>query len=146
MVSRTLAIDLGSKRVGLAISDPLGLTAQPLGFILFLGWSELIADLKKIIEEKSVKSVLIGLPKNMDGTLGLKAEESIKFSEMLRTECNLEVKLFDERLTTKQSENILINEFDLSRNRRKNVRDTMAACIILQSYLNHPKSSALTDI
>lgn len=139
-MARILSIDFGSKRVGLAISDPLGMIAQPFGFVPFSGQRNFTTALKKIVEEKRVELILLGLPKNMDGTLGGQAEDIMELSGVIRKACGIEVQLWDERLTTKQAEKILVNEFDLSRAKRKNVRDSVAACLFLQSYLDSKSS------
>lgn len=141
MHPRILAIDYGSKRVGVALSDPLGMMAQPLDFIAFSGREKFFADLKKIIEEKGVRLLLLGLPKNMDGSLGPKAQECLELSEALKKEFGLEVELADERLTTRQADNVMINELNLSREKRKGLRDSMAAAILLQAYLDSHKVS-----
>ena len=139
---RVLAIDYGTKRIGLAVSDPLGLTAQPLGFVKFVSRSKFLEDVKKIVLEKSVQLILIGLPINMDDSLGPKARECMRLAESVEKECGVKTKLVDERLTTREAEQFLIDELDLSRKKRKGVKDTMAACILLQSYLDHGPGAA----
>ena len=136
---RILAVDFGSKRVGLAISDPFGITALPLPFLPFFGLPRFISDLKNLIREKSVNLIVLGLPKSLDGTLGPRALESQKLGEKIRKECGIEVELYDESFTTRDAEEILIGEFDLSREKRKKVRDSLAACLLLKSYMeSHP--------
>lgn len=135
-MKRILAIDYGTKRIGLALSDPLGLTAQPLPFVKFSNLSALIQDLKKIVQEKSVQLIIVGLPKNMDDSLGPKAQECMQAAQTIEKELGIEVQMLDERLTSRQAENILVNEFDMSRQRRKELVDSMSAAILLQSYLD----------
>jgi putative Holliday junction resolvase len=135
MIPRILAVDFGSKRVGLALSDPLGIMAQPLPFIPYANRERFISDLKKMIRERSVGLILMGVPRSLDGTLGREAIEIQKLSDRIRKECRIEVRLHDESFTTRAAEEILIKEFDLSRKKRKNVRDSLAACLILKSYM-----------
>ena len=133
---RYLGLDLGSKTLGIAVSDPSGIIASSYGIIRHNEeYDRLIEEIKKIIEEKEIKSIVLGLPKNMNNTIGPKGELSYKFKDMLEKATNLEVYLMDERLTTKQATDILIMN-DTSRKKRKKVIDSMAATIILQSYLD----------
>ncbi len=136
---RILAIDYGEKNLGLAFSDLTGKIAQPAGKIVR---ANLDTDLKKIlqlIQEKEVKKIVIGLPKNLNGSLGEKAKETITFAEELKKflsqqELSLPIIFWDERFTTKEAEKVLLTA-DLSRKKRKNVLDQLAACLILQNYL-----------
>ena len=98
-------------------------------------YDRLINDVKEIVLEKKVDEIVLGLPKNMNNTIGPKGELSYKFKEMLEKSINIPVHLIDERLTTKQATDILISN-DTSRKKRKKVIDSMAATIILQSYLD----------
>ncbi|NLV17226.1 MAG: Holliday junction resolvase RuvX [Syntrophomonadaceae bacterium] len=136
---RILALDVGTKRIGMAVSDPLGLTAQGLGV---LERRNLEADLKllrRVIEEKGVTSLLLGLPRNMNGTLGEKAREVQEFGDMLAREFGLAVEYQDERLSTKAVEGTLIAA-DVSRRKRRQVVDKLAAVFILQGYLDRKGS------
>lgn len=137
---RVLAIDFGSKRIGLALSDPLGNFAQPLPHLVFISIPKFISDLKKLLQEKSVRLVLMGFPKNMNGTSGVAAEECQQVAETIHHECGVEVKLVDERLSTQEAEKFLVGELDLSREKRKKVRDSLSACFMLETYLRkiHP--------
>ena len=134
--ARILAVDYGSKRIGLAISDPLGFTAQPLPFLPNGGRKKILAALKEIILEKSVQRILVGLPKSLDDTLGPAALECQNLAEAIRKECGVEVALYDERFTTREAESFLVNELDVSRKRRKELIDSLAACILLRAYMN----------
>ncbi len=133
---RYLGLDLGSKTLGIAISDPTGLIASSYGIIRHdSDYDGLITKIKELIELKQIDEIVLGLPKNMNNTIGEKAKLSYEFKEKLENELNIKVNLVDERLTTKQATDLLISN-DTSRNKRKKVIDSMAACIILQSYLD----------
>ena len=136
---RYIGLDLGSRTLGVSLSDPSGIIASSYEVIRHNEeYDRLIEDVKKIIEEKNVEKIVLGLPKNMNGTIGEKGELSYKFKEMLEKSTNLEVFLEDERLTTVQATNLLIKN-DTSRKKRKEVVDSMAATIILQSLLDKNK-------
>lgn len=134
---RVIGLDVGSKRIGIAISDPFGWTAQP---IMTLHRTEISDDLAKIndlIVKENAKSLVLGLPKNMDGSVGFQGEEVRAFSEELKAIIDPEIKIFfwDERLSSVAAERILI-EGNVSRKKRKGVIDKMAAVVILQTYLD----------
>ena len=133
---RYLGLDLGTKTLGVAVSDITGTIATSLTILRHdNNHSYLIEELKKIISEKSVETIVLGLPKNMNNTIGERGEMVLIFKEKLEKSTNLPVILEDERLTTRVAENIL-NTADVSRKKRKKVIDKMAANIILQSYLD----------
>lgn len=133
---RYIGLDLGSRTLGVSLSDPSGIIASSYTIIRHNEeYERLVTDIKKIIDEKQVEKIVLGLPKNMNGTIGPKGELSYKFKEMLEKETKLEVILEDERLTTKEATDLLIRN-DTSRKKRKQVIDSMAATIILQSYLD----------
>ena len=133
---RYLGLDLGSRTLGVSISDPTGLIASSYTIIRHNEeYDRLINDVKEIVLEKKVDEIVLGLPKNMNNTIGPKGELSYKFKEMLEKSINIPVHLIDESLTTKQATDILISN-DTSRKKRKKVIDSMAATIILQSYLD----------
>ena len=132
---RYLGLDLGTKTLGLALSDKLGIVATFYKNITYKDTNELITEIKEIIEKEKVESLVLGLPKNMNNSLGERAEETIKFKELLEKETKKEVHLEDERLTTKVAESILINA-DVSRKKRKKVIDGLSAVVILQSFLD----------
>ncbi len=133
---RYIGLDLGSRTLGVAISDATGLIASSYTIIRHNEeYERLVEEVKKIIDEKKIDAIVLGLPKNMNNTLGVKAELSYKFKNMLENATHLNVFLEDERLTTKQATNILLMN-DTSRKKRKKVIDSMAATIILQSYLD----------
>lgn len=133
---RIMGLDLGDKRIGVALSDPMGWTAQGLEVITSKGSTE--ADIKKIKEvamQYEVERVVVGLPRNMDGSPGPRAEKARAFAGRLAKALDLPVEMWDERLTTVAAERLLI-EADMSRARRRQVIDKMAAALILQNYLD----------
>jgi len=134
---RCLGLDLGSKTLGVATSDATNTIATSLKTIFFEenNYPNLIKPLREIIKEYNITKIVLGLPKNMNNTLGERAEISINFKKMLEDEFNIEVILEDERLTTVISNNIMINA-DISRKKRKKKVDSIAAQLILQSYLD----------
>ncbi|WP_082233748.1 Holliday junction resolvase RuvX [Halobacillus massiliensis] len=134
---KKIGLDVGEKTIGIALSDAMGWTAQG---ITTLHWDEndystVKEPLRKVLEENEVTEAVIGLPKNMNGTIGPRGEESQRFAKWLEREFQIKVRLWDERLTTMAAERVLIDA-DVSRKKRKQVIDKMAAVIILQSYLD----------
>lgn len=134
---RYLGLDLGSKTLGLAISDLTNTIASVYKTIYFKDedYNFLIDPLKEIISENNITSLVLGLPKNMDNSLGSRANITLKFKELLEEKLNIEVLLEDERLTSVISNNVLISA-NVSRKKRKKKVDKMAATIILQSFLD----------
>ncbi len=132
---RIMALDVGSKRIGVALSDPLKITAQGLETFQRTTLEEDIRGLWQLIDQHEVSQLVVGLPKNMDGTIGFKAEEVRQFIADLTAQRSIEVIWVDERLTTVSAERTLL-EADVSRAKRKKVIDKMAAVLILQSYLD----------
>lgn len=132
---RIMALDVGSKRIGVALSDPLKITAQGLQTFQRTTLEEDVKGLWQLIDEHEVSQLVVGLPKNMDGSIGFKAEEVQQFVHALTAERSIEVIWIDERLTTVSAERVLL-EADVSRAKRKKVIDKMAAVVILQSYLD----------
>jgi putative holliday junction resolvase len=134
---RVLGLDLGTKTLGVAVSDELGWTAQGIETISIdeergeYG----LKRLREIIDEYEVDKIVVGFPKNMNGTVGPRAEASQRFAQLLESEFSLPVILWDERLSTMAAERMLIAA-DVSRKKRKQVIDKMAAVVILQSYLD----------
>ena len=137
-MKRILGLDVGSKTVGVAVSDPFGWTAQGLEIIRINEAKENfgIDRLGEIIDEYEVDRVVIGLPKNMDGTIGERAEASLAYGDLVIETFNLPVEYEDERLTTAQANRMMIEEGDVSRRKRKKVIDKIAAMMILQNYLD----------
>ncbi|MBR4262080.1 MAG: Holliday junction resolvase RuvX [Bacilli bacterium] len=136
---RYLGLDLGSKTLGMALSDKTGLIATSLKIVRHNEeYDKLVDEVLKVVDEYQVEGIVLGLPKNMNNSIGFKGELSIEFKEKLEEVLSIPVILEDERLTTKEAENILISN-DTSRKKRKKVIDSMAASIILQSYLDKRK-------
>lgn len=132
---RIMGLDVGSKTIGVAISDPLGWTAQGLGTIRRRNMAADLSALKKLVKKYNAEQVVVGLPRNMNGTYGPQAEEARAFAARIEAELGLPVHLYDERLSTVAADKILL-EADLSRRRRRAVVDQVAASIILQGYLD----------
>ncbi|EJN94670.1 Holliday junction resolvase-like protein [Streptococcus mutans] len=133
-----MGLDVGSKTVGVAISDPLGFTAQGLEIITIneaheeFGFERLAA----LVKEYKVEKFVVGLPKNMNNTSGPRVEASRAYGEKIKKLFELPVDYQDERLTTVQAERMLVEQADVSRGKRKKVIDKLAAQLILQNYLD----------
>ncbi len=138
--SRILALDFGEKRIGIAISDPLGLTAQPVCTLERQGKKKDLKTIKKIIEEKNVKKLFIGLPMRLDGSKGTIYEKVKKFGRALEALCRQPVGYLDEKFTTEDAEAVL-KEAGIPREKRKQVIDMMAAQLILQRHLDSEADS-----
>ena len=132
---RILALDHGTKRIGVAVSDETKTIAQPLEFIPAEPFADFLERLKQLIREKEVDLILIGLPRNMDGSYGPAAQKVEAFVAVLRSAITVPIKSWDERLTSAQANRILI-EGRVRREKRKAKVDQMAAAILLQSYLD----------
>lgn len=133
---RYLGLDLGSKTLGMALSDASGLIASPYQVIRHNeNYEQLLSEVKRVVEEKNVQEIVLGLPKNMNNTIGEKGNLSLLFKNKLEDLLKIPVHLQDERLTTVEAQNILLRQ-DASRKKRKQVIDEVAATIILQSYLD----------
>lgn len=137
-MKRILGLDVGSKTVGVAVSDPFGWTAQGLEIIQINEAKEQfgLERLGEIIDEYEASAIVVGLPKNMDGTIGERAIASQNYGELIIEKFALPVIYQDERLTTAQANRMMIEEGDVSRKKRKQVIDKLAAMMILQSYLD----------
>ena len=133
---RCLGLDLGTKTLGLAMSDKTNFIASPYCVLRWDGenYELLFKDLDSIIKDNNITDLVLGLPKNMNNTLGFAAERSLKFKEALESRYNMEVYLIDERLSTLEATNYLLTA-DVSRKKRKQVVDGVAASIILDTYL-----------
>ena len=132
---RILGLDMGSKRIGLAVSDGLGITAQGVTTLERKDEKTVLEFLKNIIKEKEVTEIVVGLPLNMDGSSGEQAKNAESFADILREKLGLPVKLWDERLSTMEVERIMIAG-GASRAKRKKKIDKLAAQVILQGYLD----------
>ena len=135
-MERCLGLDLGEKRIGVSLSDGLGWTAGPLAALSRTSWKKDLAAVRDLIARHEVQRVIVGLPVRMDGTPGEMARRSQEFIERLRPSVSVPIETWDERLTTAQAERILV-EADVRRERRKQVIDSLAACLILQGYLDY---------
>lgn len=136
---RIMGLDVGEKRIGIAISDSMGWTAQGHSVLLRKNCEIDMADLKKLCLEFEIDKLVVGLPRNMNGSLGPKAEEVMAFGACLEEMLKIDVDYFDERLSTKAAERMLIDA-DVSRKKRKKVIDKLAAVNILQTYLDSQAS------
>ncbi|RKI82720.1 Holliday junction resolvase RuvX [bacterium 1xD42-87] len=135
---RIMGLDLGSKTVGVAISDPLLITAQGIEIIRRKEENKLrqtLARIEALIEEYGVDTIVLGLPKNMNDTLGERAQLSLEFKEKLERRTGLPVVMWDERLTTVAADKAMM-EAGIRREKRKDYVDKIAACLILQGYLD----------
>ena len=132
---RVLAIDHGTKRIGLAISDELGMIAQPLEFVAAEPFNQFLARLKEIIQTKQVELLLVGMPRNMDGSYGPAALKVQEFVGVLKEAVAIPIQTWDERLTSAQANRFLI-EANVRRKDRKSKVDKTAAAILLQSFLD----------
>lgn len=135
---RYLGLDLGTKTLGLAITDKLGIISSPYKVLRYNNIDELINELLIIINEEEVDELVLGLPKNMDNSMGFASERSLKFKELLETKTTKKIHLVDERLSTVEAERFLIST-DTSRMKRKKIIDAYAANVILDTYLKFKK-------
>lgn len=134
---RVLGLDLGSKTLGMAVSDSLGIIANPVGTFRFKenDLDSALTEVKRIVKELNVVHIVLGLPRHMNGDLGIQAEYCLGFKDMIEKELELKVSMVDERLTSKLVERVMI-EADISRKKQKKNVDKLAATVILQSYLD----------
>jgi putative Holliday junction resolvase len=133
---RILALDVGEKRIGLAVSDPLGITAQGLEVLTRKDPPTDLARLLEVARQYQVQEILVGLPRHLDGRPGQQAEAILALARSLGETLGVPVTSWDERLTTVEAERVLVRA-DLSRRRRRQVVDQVAAVLILQSYLEY---------
>ena len=138
-MGRTLAIDPGSRRVGVAVSDPTGTIAQPLTVVSALPSKTLIERLTALTLANQATALVVGLPRRLDGSLGPEAEAARRLADQLRRATGLEVTLVDERLSSAAAERALLST-GASRARRRRLSDQVAAALILQSFLDSPKT------
>lgn len=138
---KVIGLDLGSRTIGVAISDFLGIIASPIGTLKISenNLDEALDVVSNLVKEHGVKTIVLGLPKNMNGSIGFQAEYCLKFKDMLVEKLALEVVMIDERLTSKMAEQVMLTA-DMSRKKRKTNVDKLAATIILQSYLDAKKN------
>jgi conserved hypothetical protein TIGR00250 len=140
IVARILAVDYGEKRIGLAVSDELGITASPLMTLVRRSDDETVRQIAQLASKLRVTQIVVGLPRRTDAQEGEMERKVKAFAEKLRQAVSVPVVLFDERFTTRIAEQVLL-EADLSRRKRKRVRDRLAAVILLQSFLEAQRMS-----
>ncbi|WP_192944315.1 Holliday junction resolvase RuvX [Ligilactobacillus agilis] len=146
-MGRLMGLDVGSKTVGVAVSDLLGWTAQGVEIIPIDEEAGMFGldRVQELVAEHEVVGFVLGLPKNMNNTLGPRAEAAQAYGQMLATKFNLPIDFQDERLTTVEAERMLVEQADASRKKRKQVIDKLAASLILQNYLD-AKGKLLSEI
>ena len=132
---RILALDHGTKRIGVALSDETRTIAQPLEYIPAEPFAAFLERLKRLLAEKEISLLLIGLPRHMDGSYGPAAQKVETFVAVLKTAITVPIKLWDERLTSTMANRVMI-QGNVRREKRKEKVDAMAAAILLQSYLD----------
>lgn len=140
---RVLGIDVGSHRIGLALSDPTGMIAQSLTVIPRTGWRPMLEQLQRIITEHRVERIVVGLPLRMDGKEGDAALDAKAFAERLQRILKIPVVLQDERLSTAEAERALVAQ-DIRREKRRTRRDAVAAALFLQTYLDKQRHERST--
>ena len=136
---RILALDVGTKTIGVAVSDELGIAAHGITTIKRSDLRRDLEALRRIIDEYNPSEILVGVPYNVNGSVGRRGEAILKFAEEIKQTFPVPVKLWDESFTTVEAEKVLI-EADLSRRKRKKVIDKMAAVFILEGYLDHKRN------
>ncbi len=134
-MERIMGFDVGTKRIGVAVSDPLGFTAQGVMTIERIGMKKDMLEIEELLEKYHVKKVVVGMPKNMNGTIGPSGEMAQKVGEKIKNKFNIEVIYVDERLSTVSAERVLI-QGNVRREDRKKYIDKVAATYILQTYLD----------
>ena len=141
-----LGLDLGTKTLGIAISDKNGIISMPYDTLKINNedYKSVISEIKYIFEKENIDKIVLGLPKNMNNTIGERALKTLDFQKMLENELDIEVFMQDERLSTVSSEKFLIKN-NMSRKKRKQVIDKMAAQIILQSFLDRKNNERTRD-
>lgn len=139
MKKRLMGLDYGSKTIGVAISDELGMTAQPIETIERSGENKLrksLARISEIVKEKNIQKIVVGLPVNMNGRRGERAARTLEFVKKLKTRVDIPIVMQDERLTTVEADEIL-SESGVKKEERKRYIDSIAASIILREYMEN---------
>lgn len=132
---KILALDVGNKRIGTAISDELGMFAHPLYTVQRKGLQNDLKAIIDLIDTHQVQKVVIGLPKNMDGSIGFQGEKTVYFAEALKEQKEIEIVFWDERLSTKTAKDIMLSN-NIKQINKKEIVDTIAAVVILDNYLS----------
>jgi len=144
---KVLGLDIGDKRIGVAVSDELGYTAQGMQVLNRKGLADDLAALKELIEAAEISRVVVGFPKNMDGSVGKGAHKVLAFANKIEESVSVPIILWDERWTTSEATRVLL-QADISRKKRRKVVDKLAAVLILQGYLDsldHQAGERLPD-
>ena len=136
---RILGLDVGEKRIGVALSDPLGIMAGALTVIERTADEAAVKQIIDLARENDVERIVVGMPRSLDGSLGKQAQAVQSFVDLLKEHTKLPVVTWDERLSTVAAERTML-EIGMKRNKRKNRRDSLAAAFILQGYLDREKS------
>lgn len=136
---RILALDVGDRHVGVAVSDPLGIMANAVKTFERSSKSADMAEVKSLVQKYSPHKLVLGLPKNMNGTIGPQAKKVLKFGQLIEDHIDIDVIYWDERLTTVSADRAML-EGDLSRKKRKEIVDKIAAVFILQGYLDYERN------
>lgn len=139
-----MALDFGTKRIGVALSDATGSVAMPFGFLPAEPRAELLRSLQQLIERRQVGLIVVGMPRNMDGSYGPAAEQVKQFVAWLRGSVEVPVETWDERLTTVQA-NRLFDEAEISNRKRRHKVDQVAAALLLQSFLDYQRLRRMED-
>lgn len=134
-MKRLLGLDIGNKTIGVSVSDPLGITAQGVTTIIRASKADDAAALKALIDKYDVEKLIVGLPKNMNNTLGFQAKRTMNYADYLKEALGMEIIYVDERLTTSSAEAVLMQGGVRRENIKKHV-DKLAAVLILQTYLD----------
>ena len=142
---KCLGMDLGTKTLGLAISDKQGIIASPYKLIRFKAIEDAVKEVLDITQKEKIEVLVLGLPKNMNNTLGFASERSLNFKKLLEEKTNLKIELIDERLSTVEAERVLIEE-NMSRKKRKDYIDCAAAAIILDTYLRREEKKWINQM
>ncbi len=138
MGKRIMGLDVGDKWIGVSVSDETGLIAQSLPPIKRHGWPQDLKEINRVVGQWQADKIVVGLPLNMNASVGPQAEKTLDFVERVRKSCVVPVTTWDERMTTRQAERILIERM-VRRERRRAVIDGVAASLILQGYLDHQR-------
>lgn len=136
-------MDLGTKTLGLAISDKQGIIASPYKLIKYSNIDDAVNEVLNIINKEKIEILVLGLPKNMDNSLGFASERSLNFKKLLEEKTTLKIELIDERLSTVEAERVLL-DYDMSRKKRKEHIDNTAAAIILDTFLRREEKKWIT--
>lgn len=134
-MKRWMAIDYGEKNAGIALTDSLKMTAQPFTTLAYTNTKNIIASIQKIAADEEVEKIIVGLPLNMNGSMSSSTRTVQTFAKELSHAVSIPVETWDERLTTVEAERVLLDEAGLSARKRKKLRDKLAACFILRSYM-----------